>query len=124
MLKYCLGLDVSSKELYACLSVIDHLQKVTVKCSSKFLNDPSGFDSLVAWLIKHYKQKDIPLVVVMEATGVYYENVALFLHLKGYKVSVVLPNKAKKYLQATGLKSKNDRIDARGIITHGSRAIP
>ncbi len=60
MLKYCLGLDVSSKELYACLSVIDHLQKVAVKCSSKFLNNPNGFDSLVAWLIKHRKQNDVP----------------------------------------------------------------
>ena len=120
MLKYCLGLDVSSKEIYACLSVIDHLQKVTVKSSSKFLNNPSGFDSLVAWLIKHHRQKDIALVVVMEATGVYYENVALFLHLKGYKVSVVLPNKAKKYLQATGLKSKNDRIDAQGLSRMGA----
>ena len=59
MLKYCLGLDVSGKELYACLSAIDHLQKVTVKCSSKFLNNPNGFDGLVAWLIKHHKQKDI-----------------------------------------------------------------
>lgn len=120
MLKYCLGLDVSSKEIYACLSVIDHLQKVAVKCSFKFLNNPNGFDSLVAWLIKQHKQKDIPLVVVMEATGVYYENVALFLHLKGYKVSVVLPNKAKKYLQATGLKSKNDRIDAQGLSRMGA----
>lgn len=120
MLKYCLGLDVSSKELYACLSVIDQLQKVTVKSSSTFLNNPGGFDSLVAWLIKHHKQQDIALVVVMEATGVYYENVALFLHLKGYKVSVVLPNKAKKYLQATGLKSKNDRIDAQGLARMGA----
>ncbi len=73
MLKYCLGLDVSSKELYACLSVIDHLQKVTVKCSSKFLNHPNGFDNLAAWLIQHHKQKDIPLTVVMEATGVLRE---------------------------------------------------
>ena len=79
MLKYCLGLDVSNKELYACLSVIDHLQKVTVKCSSKFLNNPNGFNSLDAWLIKNYKQKDVPLVVVMETTRVYYENPALFL---------------------------------------------
>ena len=120
MLKYCLGLDVSSKELYACLSVIDHLQKVTVKSSSKFLNNANGFDSLATWIIKHHKEKDIPMVVVMEATGVYYENVALFLHLNGYKVSVVLPNKAKKYLQATGLKSKNDRIDAQGLARMGA----
>ena len=73
MLKYCLGLDVSSKEFQVCISIIDHLQKVTVKSSSKFLNNPTGFDSLLAWLIKHYKQQDISLVVVMEATGVYYE---------------------------------------------------
>ena len=114
MLKYCVGLDVSSKDFYACLSVIDSLQKVSVKCSSKFPNHAKGFDSLDAWLMKHHKQKDVPLVVVMEATGVYYENLALFLYLKGYKVSVVLPNKAKKYLQATGLKSKNDTMDAQG----------
>ena len=65
MLKYCLGLDVSGKEFYACLSVIDHFHKVSVKCSSKFLNNPNGFNSLDTWLIKHYKQKDVPLVVVM-----------------------------------------------------------
>ncbi len=120
MLKYCAGLDVSSKDFHACLSVIDSLQKVTVKCSSKFANNSNGFNSLDAWLVKHHKQKDIPLVVVMEATGVYYENLALFLYLKGYQVSVVLPNKAKKYLQATGLKSKNDTIDAQGLSRMGA----
>ena len=120
MIKFCLGLDVSSKEFHACLSVIDHLQKVTVKCSSKFLNNPNGFSSLENWLAKHHKQKNISLVVVMEATGVYYENLALFLYLQGYKVSVVLPNKAKKYLQATGLKSKNDSIDAQGLSRMGA----
>jgi transposase len=120
MLKYCVGLDVSSKDFYACLSVIDPLQKVTVKCSSKFSNNLNGFNSIDAWLMKHHKQKDVPLVVVMEATGVYYENLALFLYLKGYKVSVVLPNKAKRYLQATGLKSKNDTIDAQGLSRMGA----
>jgi len=120
MLKFCVGVDVSSKDFYACLSVIDFLQKVTVKSSSKFANNLSGFNSLDVWLNKHHKHKEIPLVVVMEATGVYYEKLALFLHLKGYQVSVVLPNKAKKYLQATGLKSKNDTIDAQGLSRMGA----
>jgi transposase len=120
MLKYCVGLDISSKHFHACLSAIDQLQKVTVKCNAKFSNNPAGFNDFEAWLLKHHKQKDIALVVVMEATGVYYENIALFLHLKGYKVSVILPNKAKKYLQATGLKSKNDSIDAQGLSRMGS----
>jgi transposase len=120
MLKYCMGLDVSSKDFHACLSVIDQLQKVTVKASSKFLNNPAGFKDFDAWVIKQQKHKEIPLIIVMEATGVYYENLALFLHLKGYKVAVVLPNKAKKYLQATGLKSKNDTIDAQGLSRMGA----
>jgi hypothetical protein len=62
-------------------------------------------------------QKDsaIPLVTVMEATGVYYEQCAFFLFKAGYIVSIILPNKAKKYLQATGLKSKNDKIDSKGL---------
>jgi transposase len=115
-----MGLDVSSKNFHACLSVIDQLQKVTIKASSKFLNNPGGFKDFDAWLIKQQKLKEIPLVIVMEATGVYYENLALFLHLKRYKVSVVLPNKAKKYLQAIGLKSKNDKIDAQGLSRMGS----
>src|SRR3954471_24064932 len=51
----------------------------------------------------------------MEATGVYYEQLAWYLHYKKYKVAVVLPNKAKKYKDALGLKSKNDHIDAAGL---------
>lgn len=124
MLKYCVGLDVSSKDFHACLSVIDPLQKVTVKCSSKFPNNPNGFNSIDAWLRKHHKEKDIPLVAVMEATGVYYEKLSLFLYLKEYQLSVVLPNKAKKYLQATGLKSKNDTIDAQGLSRMGAEQSP
>ncbi|SDD69457.1 hypothetical protein SAMN04488104_10481, partial [Algoriphagus faecimaris] len=31
MLKYSVGLDVSSKSIHGCLSTIDHGQKVTVK---------------------------------------------------------------------------------------------
>jgi transposase len=54
-------------------------------------------------------------VTAMEATGVYYENCALYLFSSGYSVSVMLPNKAKKWMQAEGIKSKNDKIDAAGL---------
>jgi transposase len=120
MLKYSLGLDVSSKDIHCCLSVIDQVQRVTVKSSRKISNNATGFSDLIQWLEKHYKNREIPLVTTMEATGVYYEHCALFLYQKGYKVSVVLPNKAKKYLQSTGLKSKNDKIDAQGLSRMGA----
>jgi transposase len=48
----------------------------------------------------------------MEATGVYYENLAYFLYGLDYRLHIVLPNQVKKYGQSLGQKSKTDRIDA------------
>lgn len=115
MLKYSLGIDVSAPALACCLSSIDLTQHVRIVASSGFANTPSGWKALCNWLAKHRKQKDIPLVCVLEATGVYYEGCALYLSKAGFYVSVVLPNKAKKYMESLGLKSKNDTIDARGL---------
>jgi len=115
MIKYALGIDISMKSFHVCLSTMDVTQHVKVKASTSFTNNPTGFRALILWIQKHYKQTEIPLSIAMEATGVYYEQCALFLFKAGFNVSVVLPNKAKKYLQATGLKSKNDKIDAQGL---------
>jgi transposase len=120
MLKYSLGIDISKKDFHACLSVIDKEQQVKVKASRKFANQGEGFKELLAWLNNNRKESAIPLVVVMEATGVYYEGCALFLFQAGMSVSVVLPNKAKKYIQAIGLKTKNDKIDAAGLARMGA----
>lgn len=118
-LKYSVGLDVSSKKIDACISVIDQRQRVIVKSSKKILNTKKGFEDLVAWILKHQKDS-IPLVICMEATGIYHENCAYFLYEKGFTVSIILPNKAKKYLDCLGLKSKNDSIDAKGLSQMGA----
>ena len=115
MLKYSLGIDMSSKDFHCCMSSIDEKQVVKIIATSKFANALVGFKALTIWIGKHRKEKEIPLVIVMEATGVYYESCAYYLSEAKYHVSVVLPNKAKKYLQALGLKSKNDKIDAKGL---------
>jgi len=120
MLKYSVGLDISGKKIDLCISVIDTQQKVVVKSSRTVSNTMAGFTELDSWVQKHHKDKSIPLVTCMEATGIYYENCALYLFRKGYKVSVILPNKAKKYFQALGMKSKNDSIDAKGLAQMGA----
>jgi len=120
MLKYCVGIDVSKNDLQCCISAIDQLQKVAVKSSAKFANTSTGFTRLHQWIISRHKHKEVPLVVVMEATGIYYEQVAMYLFKQQYALSVVLPNKAKKYLQSTGLKSKNDKTDAQGLARMGA----
>jgi transposase len=113
-LKYGIGIDMSMKKFNACISVIDRVQKVTVKASSSFSNDVKGFTLFLAWVDKHDKLK-LPKVFLAEATGVYHENLAWFLYSKHLPVSIILPNRAKKYLQSLGLKSKNDKIDAQGL---------
>lgn len=118
-LKYSVGIDVSKKDFHCCLSVIDTEQFVKVKSSHKFANSPIGFSQLSEWIGRHLKE-ELPVFWVMEATGVYHEQLAWYLHSKGLSVSILLPNKAKRYLQANGAKSKNDKIDARGLAQIGA----
>ncbi|MDR0542129.1 MAG: IS110 family transposase, partial [Dysgonamonadaceae bacterium] len=71
-----------------------------------------GFEELIAWT-SAWRIKDLDLHFTMEATGVYYENLAYFLHDQGHPVHVVLPNQSKKYGQSLGVESKTDKIDAK-----------
>jgi transposase len=119
-LKYSVGLDITSKKVDICLSVIDENQKVRVVSSTSFLNTLNGFKDMEEWIVKNHKEKAIQLVLCMEATGVYHENCALYFSEKKYKISIILPNKAKHYLISLGLKSKNDSIDARGLSKMGA----
>ncbi|MBK6538873.1 MAG: transposase [Ignavibacteria bacterium] len=48
----------------------------------------------------------------MEATGVYYENLAYFLTENKFSVSVLLANKVKNFSKTLENKSKTDDIDA------------
>jgi transposase len=117
-LRYCVGVDVSKDTLQLCLSVIDQTGKVSVKASTKVDNKPIGFSQLLSWVNRHRKL-DLSLSYVMESTGVYHEALAWHLHQLDAPVSILLPNKAKHYLQSLGYKSKNDKIDAQGLSRMG-----
>ena len=119
LLKYSVGIDMSSKDFHACVSVIDSGQRVTIKATHSFPNQKSGFAALRKWKQKNCRD-NLPVVFVIEATGIYHEQLAWFLHGQDEYVSVVLPNKAKKYLQSLGLKSKNDSIDSKGLSRMGA----
>jgi transposase len=118
-LKYSVGIDISKEKFDACISVIDQMQDVKVIATRGFNNSPVGFNSFIEWQSRKCKL-DVPTVFTMEATGIYYEKLAWFLHRQGLYISVVLPNKAKKYMQGLGLKSKNDSIDAIGLARMGA----
>lgn len=119
-LKYSVGLDIASKKIDICMSVIDVNQKVTVVSSKSFLNTLKGFKEMDSWIVNKHKEKGIQLVLCMEATGVYHENCALYFFERKYNTSIILPNKAKHYMISLGLKSKNDSIDAKGLSKMGA----
>lgn len=113
-LKYGIGIDISSEKFAVCISVIDCEQRVGIIARQSFSNNVEGFAGLMKWTEKHCSEQ-LPTVYVMEATGIYYEQLAWALYQKNNTVAIVLPNKAKKYKEALGLKSKTDPIDARAL---------
>jgi transposase len=120
-LKYSLGLDISMEDIKACLCVIDDTQEVKVVSSAVFLNTKKGVLSMITWFNKSRKDKTLPHTITMEPTGVYYETCAYSLHRSGFRVSVVVASLVKNYLLSLGFKTKNDKIDARGIAIMGAQ---
>lgn len=118
-LKYSVGIDISKDNFAVCFCVINQHQVVKILGTRTFRNNYAGFEKLDYW-IKNKKKHPIDLRIVMEATGVYYENVAWYLHGLEYYLSVVLPNRSKKYLEGIGLISKNDKVDAKGLARMGA----
>jgi transposase len=124
ILKFSLGIDVSKDKLDCNLSHINELQEVNVKARRIFNNTPAGIRNLIVWLKRHWIE-EVPLLIVLEATGVYHENLAYKLDDIQVNLAVVLPNKSKKFMESLGYKSKNDTIDARGLARMGAeRSLP
>lgn len=119
IVKQSIGIDIAKDKFDVCFSVLDASGRVVVKSSRSFANHKSGFVTFDQWVVK-WQTSGVELCFTMEATGVYYENLAWHLHQQGRQVSVVLPNLAKKYLQSLGYKSKNDKIDAKGLAQMGA----
>lgn len=121
LLNYSLGLDCSSEDFKVCFINFDTEQKHVIKGSRKFDNRPGCFEELIVWMEKRLKDKNVPLRITMEVTGVYHERLAHFLYERGYEISVVTPNKAKHYLRSLGQKTKTDKMDALGLARMGAQ---
>lgn len=112
VLKYGCGIDIAKEKFDACIGIITLENGFQKLSSMQFDNSVSGFKKYIFWIRKHCRLQ-IPLIHLMEASGVYYENLAMHLVLNEQQtVAVVLPNKAKKYKESLGYKSKTDGIDA------------
>jgi len=114
ILRQAVGIDISKDDFKASYGVLTGQLAVKLISSRSFKNTPYGFEQFFQWVVSR-QSPDVDVALVMEATGVYYESLAYFLHERNLHVHVVLPNQAKKYGGSLGVKSKTDQIDA-GIL--------
>lgn len=104
---FYLGIDVAKAKLDCALRLQDG------KIRSKTIaNTTEGFAQLHAWLVK---QQANDVHICMEATGIYWEEVAQFFASQAFKVSVVNPAQIKAYGTSRLTRSKTDTIDAKLI---------
>ena len=117
--KASVGIDVSKDSLDACIGLSFSNQQHKFPTRATFPNTMTGFRKLLVWAAKQLPSKETPLWFVMEATGVYYENLAYFLTDNKRQAAVVLPTKMKHYAKTLETKSKTDQLDARAISQFG-----
>lgn len=106
--KVHVGIDISKNSFNASIPIktkegYKHL---------KYSNDVDGFKKFVAQLEPGNN-------CIMEASGVYYLQLALFLHDQGMIVSVVNPLTIKRFSQMRLMRAKTDKKDASIIAEYG-----
>lgn len=111
------GIDMAMEKFDVCFREQSQ-GKVTTKGTKKFDNNYKGFKDFLEWCKKREKG-NTPLLFVMEATGVYYEELCYFLHSLGKEIAVELPQKIKYYAKSQNIKTKTDKVDAKLIADIG-----
>jgi transposase len=88
----------------------------------QFDNHAIGFAGCLKWA--QSLAGNAPLHVCMEATGIYYEALAIYLLEHGIQVSVVNPFQIAQFAKATGERNKTDRQDAKTIARFAATQSP
>lgn len=113
---YVIGVDISKDSFCArIIQILDSL--IPISNTQKFENTRKGFLSFFKWLDKSKVNLRTSLVA-MEATGVYWENLAFYCVTEEYtNVSVVNPKQIKHFAHTNLRRSKTDPLDA-DLIAH------
>ena len=119
IIKQSVGIDIFKDTFTACVCRCDFSGNEYLSETIDFKNLKTGYNQLVKWSRK-ITDPSIDVVFVMEATGVYYENLAHHLHKLNLPVSVLLANKVKHFAKSLNIKTKTDQVDARIIARLGA----
>jgi transposase len=122
-LKYAAGVDVAQKELVVALGRMHEDMTNEIYAHKTFPNAEKGFTALVDW-VKKQAGEATSVHYIMEATGVYHENLACFLDGIGLPVSIVLPNKMSNYIKTLDVKTITDKTASEAIAMFGLERKP
>jgi transposase len=113
---HCVGVDVSKATLDAALLT----DEVKLKYKDKNItNTAAGHQQLLGWAVKQTGAEASQIHFILESSGVYGEELALFLCQAGAVVSVVNPGHVRAFAKGLGILNKSDRLDARVLARFG-----
>jgi len=110
-IKYVCGIDIGSQSCAGCICRPD--KSVVVKPMS-FANAKEGWQVLVEKLTQLDAAPD-QILIGMEATSRYGENLYQELEQRGYRLCLLHPGQTHQFHRQQGLRAKTDRLDAMTI---------
>jgi transposase len=118
---FVVGVDIASETITA---VALHREGASSPSAPVTVdNSAKGYAELIAWLeVRAIAPSDMH--VVMEATGVYWEAFALFIHQNGIPLSVVHPTSISNFAKMRLQRNKTDALDADCIARFGIMTTP
>ena len=107
-IKYVCGIDIGSQSCAGCISRPD--KRLVVKHMA-FANSKDGWNVLLDKL-SHLDALPGEILIGMEATARYSENLYHALEQRGYRLCLLHPGQTHQFHQRQGLRAKTDRLDA------------
>ena len=83
VIKQNVGVDISKDDFKVCFYHLDSNSKKFIKGTRTFKNTLAGFVAFMKWVEKK-RIAELVVRITIEATGVYYENLAHFLNDNDY----------------------------------------
>ena len=108
---YVVGIDIGSQTCSFCTLKPDKSQVIK---ATDFANAPAGF----ALLLDKLERLAVPpdqILIGLEATSRYGENLYRFLESRGYQLCLLHPRQTHQFAQQRGLRAKTDKLDANTI---------
>jgi transposase len=116
--KQAVGIDVSQNELVVQLGRMYEDWSLDLYSNKAFANTPKGHELLMQWVNKN-TIGELVIRYVLEATGVYHEQLAYFLDGQGCQLSIILPNKISNYFRTLEVKTVTDKTASEAIARFG-----